>query len=1016
MLTEWIFRFQVIGEQCLGIESKNSYNLPVNGHFVVHSLLKDRQYNSWDDLHNAISAFTTEDLDPSDTRYDEVSGRSAKFRGDIFEQFSYFYFLYHKDIYNIEEIWCDKVSGREIPASFSDPNGRYKIGGAGKSSKDYGTDLVAKMNGREEPHLAIQAKFSSDPGHHPSYRELATFWRDAELFEERRIITSSMKLSGEDMQKPGPHIYRSDLLGIQNPSDFFTQLHDWANETIDAPTRKQYDPRPHQQEMIDDVVSGFENESRGKLLAACGTGKTLTALWIAEHQDMDVSSLLFLAPTIELTSQTFKNWAMQQREPFEYLIVCSDDDAAGDTDEFADIHVSDSGVSVTTDQGDIAKFLDLETDLRKYIFSTYQSSGRIAEAMEMSEFDNFDLIIFDEAHRTSAKGASGTEMMQIALHDTHILASKRLFMTATERIQTPQVQAFLEKHGNESYSMDDESLYGKVFHRLTFGRAIELKLIADYRIVLAFYESQGEDVDKLLESVVEVNQIKDKLNWESVFQASMLAKALDAGEVNKVITFQNLVDRAIAFAELVKVLSPKSTSINTIHGYQGAKIRDEIKHQFGLTEKGVLTNVRCLSEGVDLPEVDAVMFCDERTSVIDLVQAVGRALRKPEGEDKIATILLPVPIPEDAETLDDIPWDESNGMATFHWIIQAMRDQDEELHEEVNGICIDQAKGRGNRPRGKRGGRGKENKIEVSYRAAPDSIRLDTSDFWDRIHLRIAKINKTPLGEKSVFAQLEAGQRKSEHTSPMQMLSDYSPTAGMKDECLLVMPHLPDDRTTIIVKRELKALVDSNGHNTAAMMVNIGAIKEINRTHATVTSLGLRLKENPEKWEIAVRNQIWLYQNGNQIRPYRIVLNLLAKFESLNYHEFLFGPNMAEVRGGIWPIEQVERNIQYLRDNWPNGLFEIPQTAYEEVTAEINDALGTSYGELEIFRDRNTHGNKFRYLKNALKVLPYLSVEEDYRKPISVTVLKDLAWDKHLSEAVIDEEYGSAASWWIPRE
>ena len=1014
MLTEWIFRFQVIGEQCLGIESKNSYNLPVNGHFVVHSLLKDRQYNSWDDLHNAISAFTTEDLDPSDTRYDEVSGRSAKIRGDIFEQFSYFYFLYHKDLYNIEEIWCDKVSGREIPASFSDPNGRYKIGGAGKSSKDYGTDLVAKMNGREEPHLAIQAKFSSDPGHHPSYRELATFWRDAELFEERRIITSSMRLSGEDMQKPGPHIYRSDLLGIENPSDFFTQLHDWANETIDAPTRKQYDPRPHQQEMIDDVVSGFENESRGKLLAACGTGKTLAALWIAEHQDMDVSSLLFLAPTIELTSQTFKNWAMQYREPFEYLIVCSDDDAAGDTDEFADIHVSDSGVSVTTDQGDIAKFLDLETDLRKYIFSTYQSSGRIAEAMKMSEFDNFDLIIFDEAHRTSAKGASGTEMMQIALHDAHILASKRLFMTATERIQTPQVQAFLEKHGNESYSMDDESLYGKAFHRLTFGRAIELKLIADYRIVLAFYESQGEDVDKLLESIVEVNQIKNKLNWESVFQASMLAKALDAGEVNKVITFQNLVDRAIAFAELLRILSPKSTSIDTIYGEQGAKLRDEKKHQFGLTEKGVLTNVRCLSEGVDLPEVDAVMFCDERTSVIDLVQAVGRALRKPEGKDKIATILLPVPIPEDAESLDDIPWNESNGMATFHWIIQAMRDQDEELHEEVNGICIDQAKGRGNTPRGKRGGRGKQNKLVISV--PPKSARLNTSDFWDRIHLRIANINKTPLGEKSVFAQLVAGQRKSKHTSPMQLFGDYSPTGGMKKECLLAIPHLPDSRTIIFAKSELKNVVDSKGHNTAPMLINIGAIKELNRQQVSVTSLGLRLKENPEQWETVVRNQIFLFQNRNQVRPYRIVLDLLAKFGSLNYHEFLFGPNVAELRGPLFPMAQVERNIQYLRDNWPNGIFGIPQTAYQEVAAEINDALGTSYGELEIFRDRNTHGNKFRYLKNALKVLPYLSVEEDYRKPISVTIPKDLAWDKHLSEAVIDEEYGSAASWWIPRK
>jgi hypothetical protein len=123
---------------------------------------------------------------------------------------------------------------------------------------------------------------------------------------------------------------------------------------------------------------------------------------------------------------------------------------------------------------------------------------------------------------------------------------------------------------------------------------------------------------------------------------------------------------------------------------------------------------------------------------------------------------------------------------------------------------------------------------------------------------------------------------------------------------------------------------------------------------------------------------------------------------------------VAELRGSIFPMGQVERNIQYLRDNWPNGIFEIPQTCYQEVAAEINDALGTSYGELEIFRDRNTHGNKFRYLKNALKVLPYLSVEEDYRKPISVTELRDLLMDKHLSEGVVDEEYGSVASWWNP--
>ena len=312
MKTEQTSLIQANGEQCPGIESENSYKLPVNGCFMVHSLLKNRQYNSWDDLHNAISAFTTEDLDPSDTRYDEVLGRSRKIRGDIFEQFSYFYLLYHKELYNIEEIWCDKVLGREIPSDFSDPEGRYRIG-----KDDDGTDLIARMKGFEEPHLAIQAKFSSNPNHHPPWSQLATFWADSDHFEQRRIITSSVRLSDKDMDlnrwiNAAPHIYRSDLLAIQNPNDFFTQLYDWANEAIEAPARTLYDPRPHQQEMIDDVVSGFENESRGKLLAACGTGKTLAALWIAEHQDMDVSSLLFLAPTIELTSQTFKNWAMQR--------------------------------------------------------------------------------------------------------------------------------------------------------------------------------------------------------------------------------------------------------------------------------------------------------------------------------------------------------------------------------------------------------------------------------------------------------------------------------------------------------------------------------------------------------------------------------------------------------------------------------------------------------------------------------------------------------------------------------
>ena len=273
-------------------------------------------------------------------------------------------------------------------------------------------------------------------------------------------------------------------------------------------------------------------------------------------------------------------------------------------------------------------------------------------------------------------------------------------------------------------------------------------------------------------------------------------------------------------------------------------------------------------------------------------------------------------------------------------------------------------------------------------------------------------MNKSPHGEKSIFAKLEAGDRKSDHTSPMEVMN-YNLLKGGMIEALQAIPKLPDDRTTLILKKDLKDYVESEGHNTSALLQAVGIVREVDRHRVIMTSLGLRLKEHPEQWELAIKNQILLYKNSHEVNPYRKLVELLIKFDKLSYHEFLFGPNYAIMRGGMFPDEEVERRINYLRENWPNGLFNIPQTAYEEVVAEINDALHTDYGELEVFIDRGTHANKFRYLKNVLGLLPYIDAPRDYKKPITLTNIPEALLDLHFSTNALNLEYGSAGAWWV---
>tara|TARA_B110001450_G_scaffold255765_1_gene284187 strand:- start:3308 stop:6271 length:2964 start_codon:yes stop_codon:yes gene_type:complete len=971
----------------------------------IHEVLKSGPYYHWEELHEQISL-----IDENTTA-----------KGDAFEQFSYFYLLYHKDIYEIEEIWCDKVPNRQIPDKFKDPNGKYRL-----RDNDEGTDLVARLKGFMEPHEAYQAKFRSDYSTHPSSEELRTFWIDSDKFESRRIITSTTTVSKKDQDgnyhdNLAPHIYRGDFLNISNCEDFFKQLHLWANNQEKIPERILYKPRDHQQEMIDDVVNEFnllqeKSDQRGKLIAACGTGKTLAALWITEHADLEVSNLLFLAPTIELTAQTFREWAMQRKQDFDFLIVCSDDDAGSIEEDHSDISISELGIRVSTDVKDIMYFLDMKSKKRKYIFSTYQSSERIREAIEITTiFKSFDLIIFDEAHRTASKVIDPKGGMQVAIDNDKIKSKKRLFMTATERVQTPKVKKYLMSEGKDFFSMDDEAKYGKTFHSLTFGKAIQENIIADYQIILAGCDYQNIGEEGLLDGIVEVNGITKPLTNLEVYQALFVSKLIQSGKISKTLTFQNSVARAQAFSQLLQHINPSEIIIEAIWGEEGIASRREKKSQFGLAGKAVLSNVRCLSEGVDLPMIDSVVFCDERSSPIDLIQAVGRALRKKKGEKKIASILIPVPISLETETLEDIDWENVPGMNTFHEILQALRDQDSELNEEIDDIHIQSVKRNLGKSKTKSGQK-KSNKIII---IPPPTLKIDLHDMWDKIGIRISDANFRKKGETSVFVDLgkEKGDRKSSALK-LSLFGDYSISGAMKKECLVVLKKMPSDRE-IISKSTVKNYainsteLDTKGHNTVTMLAAIGAVRNIDRKNCIITSLGLRLKESPEQWEQVVINQALIYKSKN-IHPYRIVLlSLLKNNGTLNYHEFLLGISQIAAIGKLPNFERMNQIIKYLRKEYPEGLNKVPDGKHNEVISELKSVgIELNLTPKDIWSTKTTQWNKWIYLKSVMEILPFIEVEQRKIFIPNKECLRDLKIALIDSENCLNSEYGSADTWW----
>jgi superfamily II DNA or RNA helicase len=551
----------------------------------------------------------------------------------------------------------------------------------GAKAPDAGIDLVAEEHGGDR--WAIQAK-AYDPSYAIKKKDVDSFLAAAGSpdFSFRLLIATTDRLGPtarrtlDDQREPINYTLRSQLALApvawpKSPQDLRPR----------RPPRKK--PFPHVKEAIKATVKGFKGTDRGQLLMACGTGKTLAAMWIAER--LGSKRTLILLPSLSLLAQTLRVWTANASKPFDYLAVCSDETVAGE-DEFVQ-HTAELGLPVTTDPDLIAAFLRGRG--RRVVFATYHSSPQVAAAFK-DRTPHFDLAIADEAHRCA--GRVGNEFTTI-LQPDQIRSKRRLFMTATPRIYTQRLRDEAGVHDVEVASMDDPSVFGPVLHHLSFGEGIERGLLSDYQVVVV-----GVD-DEMYRTYAERGKFitrdgKKMTNARKLAGQIGLAKSMRKYDLRRVISFHGRVEAAREFsAEMPDVITwmpPGARPAGAlwsehVRGTMTSGHRDRLLLRFRALapkERGLLSNARCLGEGVDVPSIDGVAFIDPRRSTIDIVQALGRAIRKAP-DKKLGTIVLPVFLSDEEDP--ELVLDESAFKNVWD-VLKALRAHDEALGEEIDDL------------------------------------------------------------------------------------------------------------------------------------------------------------------------------------------------------------------------------------------------------------------------------------------------------------------------------------------
>ena len=595
-----------------------------------------------------------------------------------------------------------------------------------------GIDLVAQTNDGE--FWAIQCKFYDDDSALKK-EHIASFLADSQkvfevggephTFAFRLFVSTTAKLGkgAEDVIIDQPNfgiLYFEDLDAAPVQWDAVSILH-----PEQLPTRKKKDLRKHQEEAITATLEGLAEHDRGKVIMACGTGKTFMSLRLFEQLTGQAGMVLFLAPSITLVSQTLREWTAEALDRFDAFVVCSDSKVGREEE---DIKKAELAYPATTDPAKLAHALAYQRKdpCRRVVFSTYQSIQAVIDAQRLGALPAFDLVICDEAHRTTGitledERVKGEDSEFVKVHENHLLrACKRLYMTATPRIFTDASKTKAADKKATLYSMDDESKFGPEFYRLSFGQAVSRGLLSEYKVlIVAVDEDRMSTLANLYNEqrafkVDDTKAIDIRLatkiigSWKGLSKQGLLV--VDEDGNNEALTEDTApMRRAVAFSRSIQA-SQTMTEIFTdlvgiyrnedhdgesvmvdceLHHVDGgmnmARRKDELdwlKASVGDGDCRILSNARCLSEGVDVPALDAVVFFDTRESMVDIVQSVGRVMRKVDGKN-YGYIILPVGMPL-SRIKDYNSYIDSDPQFKGIWkVIKALRAHDERLVDEA---------------------------------------------------------------------------------------------------------------------------------------------------------------------------------------------------------------------------------------------------------------------------------------------------------------------------------------------
>lgn len=595
---------------------------------------------------------------------------SNKERGDAFEIFAEAYFATQK-IAQAQEVW---------PFEAVPPGQRQALSlDTGRDMGVDGTYLTIEGDLR-----AYQVKFRSSRVS-LTWEELSTFMGLTDQVSQRVLFTNSESLPSLMQDRTGFIPIRGSDLDRLTADDFDAILQ-WLRAGQVKLVRKL--PLPHQTEALNAIEVGLKSNDRVSVIMACGTGKSLVALWAAERNE--VQTLLVLVPSLALVRQLLHEWLRETAwDRLTFLCVCSDPTVAKGADDLV-VHQADLDFPVTTESSVVGRFISKAFDGVKIVFSTYQSAHVVATGMPIGSDGTvkpFDLAIFDEAHKTASR--TGTRF-SFALEDSNLPIRKRVFFTATPRHYNVRLK---DGEGDSAlvYSMDKPEVYGPIVHTLSFAEAARRGIICDYKVIVSVVTTDMVN-DQLLKHG-EVIVGGDAVKAEQVAVQLALQNAVEKFGVHRIFTFHSSVAAARSFtSDNGDGIKQHLHDFTTLHvsGEMATARREQQMRAFREAPKAVISNARCLTEGVDVPAVDMVAFISPRKSKVDIVQATGRAMRKSSGKE-FGYVMVPLFVDQTAaESIESAL--HRTGFDDIWDLLGAMRDQDSALADVIQEMRIEKGR------------------------------------------------------------------------------------------------------------------------------------------------------------------------------------------------------------------------------------------------------------------------------------------------------------------------------------